>query len=63
MFAVSYAQAQQALDTAALQRIIAQIQQQRDTAMVAAAVAEARAAALAEDVQRLKAEKAQSGGK
>lgn len=48
--------AQQQPDPAVIQRIIPSLQQQRNEAMDKAALAEARAAQLAEEVQKLKAE-------
>jgi uncharacterized lipoprotein YajG len=50
------AAAAQQPDPAALQRLLASIEQQRNNALNQAAVADARAAQMAEEVQRLRAE-------
>ncbi len=50
------AQQQQLADQVMLHRIISALVQQRNAALDAAALAEARAALLSEDVQKLKAE-------
>jgi len=49
---------QQPPDPAALQRVLKAIEAQRNAAMNSAALAEARAAELAEEMQKLKAEAA-----